>query len=288
MTKKRGLGRGLEALIPIPRENGMLEASVKDIPLDDISPGSRQARRNFDQEKIKELADSIKEFGVIQPVIVRKNKTGGFELIAGERRWRACKEAGLKTIPALIKEMGDAEVPAVSLIENIQRENLNPLEEALAYRTLLEEYAMTQEELSARLGKSRPFVANMLRLLELPDSVKLMLQNGELTAGHARAVLSLPGEREREMAAEKIRAQQLNVRQAERLVKKILDGEETNGEEKTNRWQQVYRERVASIGSAFGCKTRVRGKKRGGYVFEMEFLNEGDLLHVLEIMANLK
>lgn len=289
MNNKRGLGKGLQALIPFAADTGADKGAVKEIPVEDIIPGGRQARKHFDREKLKELAESIREFGVIQPIIVRTTRDGGFELIAGERRWRACKEAGLKTVPALVKELEDIDVAAVSLIENIQRENLSPLEEAATYRKLLGEYGLTQEELSARIGKSRPSVTNMIRLLELPERVKELLSRGELTPGHARAILALPGEEIQVEAAEKIVMLNLNVRQAERLVKKLLY-EDKGLDEKAPPvdWLNQIMETAVQVGANLGCKAKIRGKRRGRYIFEMEFKSEEELRKAVNLLSSFK
>jgi len=210
-------------------------------------------------------------------------------LIAGERRWRACKEAGLKTVPALVKELEDIDVAAVSLIENIQRENLSPLEEAAAYRKLLGEHGLTQEELSARIGKSRPSVTNMIRLLELPERVKEMLSRGELTPGHARAILALHGEEIRVETAEKIVMLNLNVRQAERLVKKLLY-EDKGLDEKAPPvdWLNQIMETAVQVGANLGCKAKIRGKRRGRYIFEMEFKSEEELRKAVNLLSSFK
>ncbi|MCL6559575.1 MAG: ParB/RepB/Spo0J family partition protein, partial [Firmicutes bacterium] len=165
MSKRRGLGKGLQALIPVKEEALAGKEQLKELKINEIRPAPRNARKLFDQEKLAELASSIKEHGVIQPVVVRPLDDGGYELIAGERRWRACKALGYDKIPAVVKEYKDLEATAVSLIENVQREDLNPLEEAMAYQKLMEDFGLTQEEVSLRVGKSRPFVANMVRLL---------------------------------------------------------------------------------------------------------------------------
>jgi len=289
LNNKRGLGKGLQALIPIAGDEGETKGAIKEIPVEDIIPGDRQARKHFDREKLSELAESIRAFGVIQPVVVRTARDGGFELIAGERRWRACREAGLKTIPALIKELKDIDASAVSLIENIQRENLQPLEEAAAYQKLLGEYELTQAELSARVGKSRPFVTNMIRLLELPERAKTMLSTGELTPGHARAILALSGDEARVEMAEKVAALHLNVRQTERLVKKYLYAEKgLAGHAPPVDWLEQIVETADRVGANLGCKATVRGKRRGKYVFEMEFKSEDELRKAVDLLSTIK
>ncbi|MCL6477917.1 MAG: ParB/RepB/Spo0J family partition protein [Peptococcaceae bacterium] len=219
MNKKRGLGRGLEALLP--GASVERDGRLKEISVDDVMPNPKQPRQVINDEKLAELAGSIKEHGIVQPVVVRSLADGKYELIAGERRWRAGRILGMKKIPAVIKDYGDLEAAAVALIENVQRENLNPLEEAGAYKTLMEEFGLTQEEVSKRVGKSRPFVGNMVRLLTLPDEIKQMLLENRLSSGHARAILGLSEKSRQVEAARKIIKNQMNVRQAEQLVKNM-------------------------------------------------------------------
>jgi ParB family chromosome partitioning protein len=219
LNKRRGLGKGLQALIPAAEEASRGKEGLLEIDIEAIRPAPRQARQLFDQEKLSVLAESIKEHGVIQPVLVRKLADGEFELIAGERRWRACKSLGHKTITALVKDYPELEAAAASLVENVQREDLNPLEEAAAYRQLMEDFGLTQEEVSVRVGKSRSLVANMLRLLGLSGEIKDLINTGKIDAGHARALLSISDGRQQMAAAAKIAEQQLSVRQAEKIAR---------------------------------------------------------------------
>ncbi len=218
MAKKaRALGKGLGALIPESseiKENGILELKITDIVANEGQP-----RRIFQEDALNELSDSIKEHGVVQPIVVRKDESG-YEIVAGERRWRAARLAGLKTIPAVIKEYNKAEAMEIALIENLQREDLNPIEEANAFRMLIEEHKVSQEDIAKRIGKSRPKVANTLRLLNLDEEVRELLISGELTAGHGRALLTITnGNKQREMA-HRIIKEGLNVRQAESISQK--------------------------------------------------------------------
>jgi ParB family chromosome partitioning protein len=218
--QRRGLGKGLQALIQATEESGGSDR-LKEIDIDEITIAPHQPRQMFDPDKLAELASSIKEHGVIQPVVVRPLQSGGYELIAGERRWRACKTLGYRKIPAVVKECRDLEASAVSLIENVQREDLNPLEEALAYHQLMDNYGLTQEEVSGRVGKSRSFVANMVRLLGLPNEIKDLLASGQLNAGHARALLAIQDGKKQVAAAGKIVRKNLNVRQAESMARAL-------------------------------------------------------------------
>jgi len=222
-SKKRGLGRGLGALIPSDPENSNYDGELKEIKVSQIIPNPSQPRMLIDTDKLQELMESIKEHGVVQPVVVRPVKGEKYELIAGERRWRACKGLEKKFIPALVKSYNDFEASAIALIENIQRENLNALEEAQAYDKLMDEYGLTQEDISKKLGKSRPFIANMVRLLNLPEEIKDMVIDGSLTAGHARCLIVIK-DRDKQMAAAlKIVRGNLNVRQTEQMVKKMIE-----------------------------------------------------------------
>lgn len=283
MSKRRGLGKGLQALIPVAEEvpRGSREGLLE-IDIDAIRPARRQARQLFDQEKLEGLADSIREHGVIQPVLVRKLADGEYELIAGERRWRACKSLGLKTIAAFVKDCPDLEAAAASLIENVQREDLNPLEEASAYRQLMEEFALTQEEVSARAGKSRPLVANMLRLLGLPPEIKELIFQGKISAGHARALLVINDVRRQIAIAEKISEQQLSVRQAEKLAREAAEGEKL----------PVVRQAVAQdllkaeerLKKFLKTRVRVKESRGGGGKLEIGFSSQNELKRILGLM----
>jgi len=212
---KKGLGKGLSALIPaLSEEKGL---KIEEIDLNEIKPNPNQPRQHFDEEAFKELVDSIKKMGVIQPIVVRA-KGFEYELVAGERRWRAAKEAGLKTIPAVVKQVDEADSLEIALVENLHREDLNAIEEARAYQELIERFGLTQEELAEKIGKSRPAVANSLRLLSLPRSVQQLIIDGQLTAGHARAILAVKGEEKQLRLAEKIIGEGLSVREAEKQV----------------------------------------------------------------------
>jgi ParB family chromosome partitioning protein len=216
-TKRKALGKGLGALLPsVPA--GAAEKTYMDLPIDEITPNQYQPRTNFDEESLNELAQSIKSDGVIQPVIVRRSGSG-FELITGERRWRAAKLAGLKTIPAVIRDVSEFRTLEWALIENIQRQDLNPLEEATAYASLIDDFHLTQEELAQRVGKDRSSIANYLRLLRLPDEIKEKIERNELSMGHARALISLDKAKDQLELANRIISEQLNVRQVESLIR---------------------------------------------------------------------
>lgn len=218
---KRGLGRGLEALLPPKEVDPETHAAITRIAIDRIVAGKHQPRKDFDNAKLEELAQSIKVHGVIQPIVVKPAGSGKYEIIAGERRWRACRQAGLKEIPAIIKTLDDRATAEISLIENLQREDLNPLEEAEAYEALITEHHLTQEEIAGRVGKSRPVIANALRLLQLPTEIQKMLRSNEISSGHARALLALKDAEHQVALAKKIKEENLSVRETEAIIKKI-------------------------------------------------------------------
>ncbi len=217
---KRGLGRGLEALLPGAIKD---EEAVNEVKISLIEANPNQPRKVFEDDKLAELAASIREHGVVQPIIVRPIEGGKYQLIAGERRWRAALLLGLKKIPAVIKHISEAEAREISLVENLQREDLNPLEEAEAYRELLQEYAFTQEGLAKRMGKSRPYIANALRLLGLSEGLKQKVRQGALTTGHAKVLLGVADIEERERVGQNIVEKRLSVREAEQLVREAAE-----------------------------------------------------------------
>jgi ParB family chromosome partitioning protein len=211
---RRGLGRGLEVLL-----GGVPSTQLVQLPLDEVHPNPRQPRRRFDQETTAALAESLKTQGLVQPIVVRSRASGGYELIAGERRWRAAREAGLATIPALVRETGDRDALLLGLVENVAREQLTPVEEARAYALLVDEFDLALGEIAERVGRSKPSVSNRMRLLDLPEDVLAMLERGELTEGHARAVLAVPDHDERRRLARQIVRRGLSVREAERAAR---------------------------------------------------------------------
>lgn len=278
---KKGLGKGLGALIPIIDEKD--EKDIQEIDIDEIKPNERQPRKAFDEEKIKELAFSIKEHGVLQPVILRKTKTG-YELVAGERRWRAAKIAGIEKIPAIIKNLTDAQVMQIALIENLQREDLNPVEEAMAYKTLMEEFGMTQEELAGRIGKSRSHIANTVRLLNLEDEIKEMINQGKITAGHARALLSIDESRERIKIARKIAEENFSVRETEDLIKTYSSkAKEKRNNSKNQEINPAINHIEEQLKKALGTKVKIKGDERRGKI-EIDFYSEDELERILEII----
>lgn len=258
--KNTGLGKGLEAIF---LENTADESgNVTMLRLSDIEPNPDQPRREFDAEALSQLAESIAAHGLIQPIVVRSSSEGYYQIVAGERRWRASKMAGLTEVPVLIMELDDKKAAQVALIENIQRENLNPLEEAAAYRSLLTDYEMTQEELSRQIGKSRSAVTNTLRLLDLPEAVCEMVKGGKLSAGHARALLGLKNAVRIEGAAKKVVAKNLSVRETEALVRKLnrLENKVDEAITETTPFVDYTAELAKKMTSRLGHKVRILGK----------------------------
>lgn len=278
MLNKRGLGKGLGALIPEseePDKNSIIEIKITDIEANEMQP-----RKSFDDETLADLSESIKEHGVVQPIIVRK-LGNSYQIIAGERRWRAARMAGKRTIPAIVKECSNLEVMELALIENLQREDLNSIEEAQAYKSLIEEYNMTQEEISKKIGKSRPAIANSLRLLQLPQEIKNMIEEGKVTQGHARALLAIGSEKKQLEMAEKIINQQLNVRQIEKLVK------ETKHKKKKeipfNNFQIEINQLEERLKAVLGTKVTIQHKNNKGKI-EIEYYSNEDLDRILELL----
>lgn len=234
ITKSKGLGKGIGALLStegIPENTG---DSVVELKINDVSPNTDQPRKDFDEEKLNELAASIKENGVIQPIIVQR-RDNGYRIVAGERRWRASRIAGLKVIPAIIRDLTDQQTMEQALIENLQREDLNPVEEALAMQALIKTHKLTQEQLAKKLGKPRATIANTLRLMNINESLLDFIRSGELTAGHAKAILSLKDEEDQRRVADVIMTKDMSVRQAEEYVKKYVWAKENNAEPKEKR-----------------------------------------------------
>lgn len=294
------MGRGLEALIPnfdiepeeISEGGAAGGGRVVLLSVANIVPNRFQPRRDFNEEKLKELAKSIKEHGVVQPVVVRKDGEK-YEIVAGERRWRACRLLKMDTIPAIVKDIDNQELTEIALIENIQRQDLNALEEASAYQLLIKEFGYTQEDLAKRIGKSRSAVANTLRLLLLEKRVQEMLQEGELTAGHARALLALEGPAQ-VAAAEKVVGEELNVRQTEALVKGVLrkeaaaqedaPEEEESGEEDS--LYAILESVEESLRDALGTQVRIKSRNRGKGRIEIEYYGYEELERIIDLILN--
>lgn len=284
MAKPRGLGKGLEALFEDSRDDS--QSGVTAVRLSEIEPNLSQPRKQFDEEALSELADSIAAHGVLQPLLIRPTSGGTYQIVAGERRWRAARLAGLTEVPALIREINDAEMDQLALIENLQREDLNAVETAQGYRRLMDKYGMTQEQLSEAVGKSRPAIANTLRILSLPESVLPMVAEGKLSAGHAKAILSAPEER-RELLAKKIAAEGLSVREAERLAAKKEKPEEPPKPKEKFPKNPYYREMQAAMTAELGRPVKIAENKNGG-VIELPFYNKEELAAICKHLAELK
>lgn len=279
---KRGLGRGLNALIPEVDVSEAEREHIRSVPLTEIRSNPRQPRKQFDQEKLDELAASIREHGVVQPIVVRP-KGKGFEIVAGERRWRAARLAGATNIPALVREFSEAETMEIALIENIQRQELNPIEEAEAYRVLLEEYKLTQEELARRLGKSRPQITNTLRMLDLAPGVRGEVVAGRLSMGHAKVLLGLSDGTAQEALARRVVREGLSVRDTEEALKRSSGEKRSVGKESFPRDPNLL-ELESRLRYRFGNPVRiVPGEKRGR--LEIEFYGDEDLSRLLELLG---
>ena len=283
--KQRGLGRGLGALIDDFSENDAAQA-VTTLPLQRIEPNPNQPRKRFDEVELQALADSIAQHGLLQPLAVRDMGNGYYQIIAGERRWRACRLAGLSEVPVTVVEADDRTVMELALVENLQREDLNPMEEAEGYRVLLEEYGLTQEQAAQQVGKSRSAVANALRLLTLSDEVRALVESGELTAGHARALLTLPNGRLQKAAAQKILALRLSVRQAEAMCKRMA-AEEKPKEEPEPLAVDYIAECEKHLTRRLGRRVHIVNGKRKGRV-ELDFYGDDDLQKLYEALCALK
>jgi len=286
MASNKGLGKGLGALLGDFTEESQEKTAYQLLPIYKVEPNPDQPRQDFDEVELQALADSIAEHGVIQPLTVREMSTGYYQIIAGERRWRAARIANLSEVPAIIVEADDRKVKELALIENLQRQDLNPVEEALGYHSLMEEYGLTQDDAAKRVGKSRPAVANALRLLALPQEILEMLRQGKLTAGHARAVLVLKTEKKQLEAAQKIAALGLSVRQAEMLCKNMSREVPAKKEPETFAVDYVAEcEKQLSKQLGRGVKI-VNGKRKGK--FELEFYGQEDLQILLDALMKLQ
>ena len=286
----RGLGKGLDSLIP----NTIGEAKEKKeskekvenknpetmVKLSMVEPNGEQPRKNFDEDSLLERAESIKQFGLLQPIIVQDRKNH-YEIIAGERRWRAAKMAGLKEIPVIIKNLTNQEIVEISLIENIQREDLNPIEEAQAYKRLLEEFNLKQDEVAERVSKSRTAVTNSMRLLKLCDEVQQMVVNEMISTGHARALLSIEDPEEQYMIAQKVFDEKMSVREVEKLVKDLHKPEKAPKKENKS-LEVIYQNIENRLKESLGTKVSISPKNNGAGKIEIEFYNHDDLDRLME------
>ena len=288
MAKRKsdlGLGRGLDALLGTPEVQSAQGSGSVYLPISQVEPGLKQPRKRFEAEALDDLADSIRVHGIIQPLTVRRLSTGYYQIIAGERRWRAAKQAGLEEVPAVIIEADDRKVMELALIENLQREDLNPVEEARGYQVLMEEYGLTQEEVAQRMGKSRPAVTNTLRLLALPEAVLILVEEGSLSAGHARAILGLSDADAQVKLAQQAASQALSVRQTEALVRALQREARTKPKAAPSPDAALYlAEAEKSLSSRFGRKVRILDKGDKGRI-ELEYYDSRDLEALLSALG---
>ncbi|MCH4278447.1 ParB/RepB/Spo0J family partition protein [Mediterraneibacter sp. NSJ-151] len=306
-VKRNGLGKGLDSLIPnksdkltkpeTKKNNSEVKVSpakkIKEDPkaseillkINQVEPNRDQPRKEFDEDALLELADSIKQFGVLQPLLVQKKKDY-YEIIAGERRWRAAKLAGLKEVPVLIKSYTDQEIVEISLIENIQRENLNPIEEAMAFKRLLEEFHLKQDEVAERVSKSRTAVTNSMRLLKLSDKVKQMIIDDMISTGHARALLAIEDEEQQYLLATKIFDEKLSVRETEKLVKSLKNPKK-EVKKTTSEHQFIYNDIAEKMKSIMGTKVNINAKANGKGKIEIEYYSEEELERIYDLMMTI-
>ena len=293
---QRGLGKGLDTLIPTgkvevkPKKSTEKESEIKEptttVKITMVEPNREQPRKNFDQDALEELADSIKQYGVIQPIVVQDRKTY-YEIIAGERRWRAAKLAGLKEVPVIIKNYTEQQIVEISLIENIQRENLNPIEEAMAYKRLLNEFNLKQDEVADRVSKSRTAVTNSMRLLKLCDEVQQMIIDEMITTGHARALISVEDPEQQYILAQKIFDEKLSVRDVEKLVKDLgKTKKEKKAKEKDKALEVIYQEIEQKLKDKVGTKVSITSKGDGAGKLEIEFYNHDDLERIIALLSS--
>jgi ParB family transcriptional regulator, chromosome partitioning protein len=276
----KGLGKGLNAFFTnMEVEKG---ESVQDIKINELRPNPYQPRKNFQQEAINELKKSILEHGILQPIIVRKS-IKGYEIVVGERRFRAAKEAKLETVPAVVRDLSEQQMMELAVMENLQREDLNPIEEGLAYQTLMEKLTLTQEEVAKRLGKSRPHIANHIRLLSLSPKIQELISNGKISMGHGRALLGLRKKTKIPLIVEKILKENLNVRQLERLIQQLNENVSRETKKPEKKKDVFLQEREHSLRERFGTTVNIKQKKNKGKI-EIEFFSNEDLERILELL----
>ena len=296
MATARGLGKGLDTLIPTGKvevkskksteKSNEVKEPTTTVKITMVEPNREQPRKNFDQDALEELADSIKQYGLIQPIVVQDRKTY-YEIIAGERRWRAAKIAGLKEVPVIIKNYTEQEIVEISLIENIQRENLNPIEEAMAYKRLLNEFNLKQDEVAERVSKSRTAVTNSMRLLKLCVEVQQMIIDEMITTGHARALISVEDPEQQYILAQKIFDEKLSVRDVEKLVKDLgKTKKEKKAKEKDKALEVIYQEIEQKLKDKVGTKVSITSKGDGAGKLEIEFYNHDDLERIIALLSS--
>lgn len=299
-VKKKGLGKGLDSLIPDNR--GTKAADTESQPKNEsesesnsceqmmkinmVEPNREQPRKKFDEDGLLELADSIKQFGILQPLLVRKRKDY-YEIIAGERRWRAAKIAGIKEVPVIIKEYTEQEIVEIGLIENIQRENLNPIEEAMAFKRLLEEFNLKQDEVAERVSKSRTAVTNSMRLLKLDDKVQQMIVDDMISTGHARALLAIDDKEQQHILANKIFDEKLSVRETEKLIKDIKNPKKQK-EKKIIENDFIYKSFEDKLKEVIGTKVSIASKGNGKGKIEIEYYSDSELERVFDMIMSIR
>ncbi|MCI8599249.1 MAG: ParB/RepB/Spo0J family partition protein [Lachnospiraceae bacterium] len=295
-TRKGGLGKGLDSLIPDTMKSISSENTTKivekivekpielQIKISKVGPNKDQPRKQFDEDSLMELADSIKQFGIIQPLIVQE-KNGFYEIIAGERRWRAAKLAGLKEVPVIIKDYSDIEIVEISLIENIQRENLNPIEEAIAYKRLISEFHLKQDEVAERVSKSRTAVTNSMRLLKLEDQVQQMIIDDMISTGHARALLGIEDPELQVTTAARVFDEKLSVREIEKIVKNIQNGKVEKKKEQPV-YDFIYTDLEERMKAAVGSKVSIHQKSKGKGKIEIEYYSKEDLERIIDLITH--
>jgi len=274
----KGLGKGLNAFFSDVGK----EETVQEIKLKELRPNPYQPRKTFQQETIDELKASILEHGILQPLVVRKS-IKGYEIVVGERRFRAAKEAKLETVPAVVRELSEQQMMELAVLENLQREDLNPIEEGLAYQTLMEKLKLTQEEVANRLGKSRPHVANHIRLLSLPSQIQELISTGKISMGHGRALLGLRQKAKLPLLVEKVVNEGLNVRQLEKMIQQLNENVSRETKKPEKKKDVFLQEREHSLRERFGTKVHIKQNKNKGKI-EIEFFSKDDLERILEIL----
>lgn len=297
-TKKSGLGKGLDSLITdkVGKNTTVKEKTEEKeatdgvmLNINKVEPNRDQPRRNFDEDALLELAESIKQFGILQPLLVQK-KDDYYQIVAGERRWRAAKMAGIKEVPVIIKQLSDQEIMEISLIENIQRENLNPIEEALAYKRLLNEFNLKQDEVAERVSKSRTAVTNSMRLLKLNEKVQQMVIDEMLTTGHARALLGIDDQEKQFLVAQKIFDEKLSVRDTEKMVKKLQKEKKENKDTadlKDEKLEAIYRDLEEQIKQIFGTKVYIKQKNAKEGKVEIEYYSQDELDRIVDMFRTI-
>ncbi len=297
-VKKKGLGKGLDSLIPDNKpvkssstgsdssKDDDSKSGAKMMKINDVEPNREQPRKKFEEDALLELSDSIKQFGIIQPLIVQKRKDY-YEIIAGERRWRAAKMAGLKEVPVIVKEYTDQEIVEISLIENIQRENLNPIEEAVAFKRLLEEFNLKQDEVAERVSKSRTAVTNSMRLLKLDDRVQQMIVDDMISTGHARAILAIDDKQQQYELANRVFDEKLSVRETEKLVKEIKNPKKKTEKKKVEN-SFIYDDLANKMKEIMGTKVSISSKGNGQGKIEIEYYSDKELERMFDMIMSIR